>query len=49
MDMEKIPDMWKDYFFDYFGDSGFLLQIQTALQQNLNEIISIGKDYITRV
>lgn len=49
INMEILPESFKRYFFEYFGSSDFLLQIQNALQQNISEIISIWKEYITKV
>jgi len=46
--MDILPESFKNYFFEYFGNSDFLSQIQNALQQNLSEIISVGKEYITK-
>jgi len=49
MDMDKVPDWWKEYFFEYIGDQDFLTQVQIALQQNLSEIMSLGKEYIAKL
>ena len=46
--MHILPESLKNYFFEYFGNSDFLSQIQNALQQNLSEIISLWKEYITK-
>lgn len=46
MDMSFIPNYIKEYILNYFWDSELLIQVQSTLQQNLNEIISIGKQYV---
>lgn len=48
MDIKILPEYWKQYFFENFGNNDFLMQIQTALQKNISEIMYVGREYVTK-
>jgi len=45
MDVNFLPMDLKEYFVSYLGDSEILIQIQTALQNNLSQIVSVWQEY----
>jgi hypothetical protein len=45
MDIKFLPLDMKEYFISYLGDSEVLVQIQTTLQNNLSQIVSMGQQY----
>jgi len=46
METKLLPWVAKEYFLNYFGESDVLVQVQSVLQENLAEIISVGKGYV---